>query len=193
MELIEATETLTAKRDNQSLGSPRVAKQKRRKQNGVTVIVQENYAWKTRTLPNVELFDTATGLSSQTGAFAGRATFFGKSDTQDEGTGTPAFKTVQTNSSVFGISLPRQRLLDEGLATSTNGILTATTKGLTARVEGFFPTTGRKALLPLVDVGPRPDLNAVADITVAATAFLQGKTEEQLASLDNIQVKLRVV
>lgn len=194
VELIEATETLTAKRDNHSLGDPRAVRQTRRKQNGVTVVTQPDYSWDERKLPDAELTDTASGLSSASGVFSGKATFFGKGDKIDEGTGTPAFGRVQTNSSVFGISLPRKRLLDEGLAVQKpSGALEATPKGLSARVEVFFAKTGRRALLPLVDVGPSPTAHAEADLTVAATAFLQNMTEEQFKLLDNITVQMRVV
>jgi peptidoglycan hydrolase-like protein with peptidoglycan-binding domain len=194
VELIEAVETLSARRDHKSLGDPKAARQTRRKQDGVTEVTQHDYCWGGRALPDARLTDRASGLSSEAGAFAGRATFFGKGDDQDEGTGTPAFGRVQTNSSVFGISLPKKRLINEGLATvKADGALEATAKGLAARVEVFFAGTGRRALLPLVDVGPSPTVDAVADLTVAATAFLQGKTEEQLRQLDNITVRLRVV
>jgi peptidoglycan hydrolase-like protein with peptidoglycan-binding domain len=194
VEVIEATETLTAKRDGRNLGEPRAARQTRRKENGVTRVTQTDYCWGgDRALPDAELHDHAAGLSSQDGAFEGKATFFGKGDRLDEGTGTPAFKTVQTNSSVFGVSLPRQRLIDAGLAESRGGVLRATAAGLTARVEVFFPLTSRRALLPLVDVGPAPRTRAAADLTVAATAFLQGKTEDDLRRLENITVRMRVV
>lgn len=194
VELTDATETLTAKRDNHSLGGAKVVRQTRRKENGVTVVTQADYCWGNRELPDAVLTDSATGLSDDSGVFSGKATFFGKGDNRDEGTGTPLFGTVQSNSSVFGISLPKARLLSEGLVVqNANGTLSVTEKGRSARVEVFFPTTGRRVLLPVIDVGPAPQTHAAADLTVAATAFLQKKTEEQRSQFENIQVKMRVV
>lgn len=193
VEVTTATETMTAKRDSQSLGPPKSVQQVRTHSAGVTTVSQPNYCWKDRTLPDAVLVDQADGLSNSEGAFSGKATFFGKGDNQDEGTGAPTFGLVQTDSSVFGISLPKQRLLDEGLATLQNGIVTATDKGLSALVEVFFPDTGRLAKLPLVDIGPGPSTHAAADLTVAASCFLQKLTEDQIRNLDNIQVQMRVV
>ena len=78
-------------------------------------------------------------------------------------------------------------MLDMGLATEQKGILHPTEKGLRAVVEVFFPATGRLARLPLVDVGPGTAggaKTAIADLTVAATAFLQGLTEDDLKETD---------
>ena len=189
---IEATEIVTAKRDHKSLGGPKTLHQKRVTQNGITTVTQADYCWTlARQLPSAILNASAGGLSSSEDSFSGKATFFGKFDNMDEGTGTPAFGTVQTDSSVFGISLPRQRLLDEGLAeVGSGGVLRATDKGKTARVEVFYSVTGRSALLPLVDVGPAPSTNAAADLTVAAACFLQKREEDDTKHLDNIQVSM---
>ena len=62
--------------------------------------------------------------------------------------------------------------------------------------EVFFPKTGRLARLPLVDVGPGttgPAKTAIADLTVAAAAFLQTLTEKDMKKLDNIEVSARIV
>jgi hypothetical protein len=195
--VIDATETLTAFREQHGLGPARRVRQVRTSSNGVTTVEQPDYCWGRRMLPNAELVDSHPGFGSDPAIFKGKATFFGKSDTEDEGTGTPAFGTVQTNSSVFGVSLKRAHLLAEGLVTEGPGnVLQPTEKGLRAIVEVFFPQTGRLARLPLVDVGPGttgPAKTAIADITVAATAFLQKLTEDNIEDLDNIRVQARIV
>jgi hypothetical protein len=75
------------------------------------------------------------------------------------------------------MSLKRARLISEGLARQdAKHVLRPTDKGLRAVVEVFCPATGRLAWPPLVDVGPETTgaaKTAIADLTVAATAFLQ--------------------
>jgi hypothetical protein len=196
VQVIDAVETLTAFRDGKSLGPERTVRQLRTTTAGTTVIEQADYCWGTRSLPNAELVESSPGLGSGGGVFKGKATFFGKSDTEDEGTGTAAFGTVQTDSSVFGVSLKKARLIALELAREERGILHPTDKGLRAVVEVFFPETGRLARLPLVDVGPGnagAARTAIADLTVAATAFLQDLTENDIRKLDNIMVHARVI
>ena len=196
VEIIDATETLNAFRDGHSLGAERTVRQVRTTKDGVTVIEQPDYCWGKRSLPHAELVGSFPGFGAGVTTFKGKATFFGKSDTEDEGTGTGAYGTVQTNSSVFGVSLKRQHLLDEKLATEVGKVLRPTDKGLRAIVEVSFPDTKRLVRLPLVDVGPGttgPAKTAVADLTVAATAFLQGLTEKDIKKLDNIQIEARIV
>jgi hypothetical protein len=95
--------------------------------------------------------------------------------------------------------LKRAKLLAEGLATEDSaGSLQPTEKGLRARVEVFFPDTNRLVRLPLMDVGPRPSINAIADLTVAATVFLQELTEDEVikpnsGQIANIQVQARIL
>jgi hypothetical protein len=195
--IIDASETLSAFRNGHSLGPDRTVRQVRTTKAGATVIEQSAYCWGKRALPNAELVDESDGFGDQSETFEGKATFFGKSDTEDEGTGTPAFGTAQTNSSVFGISLRRARLISEGLVhQDDNGVVHATNKGLRAIVEVYFPDTKRLARLPLVDIGPGTSggaKTAVADLTVAATAFLQKFAEKDLHKLENIQVLARIV
>ena len=196
VEVIDACETLTAFREGKSLGPAKTARQIRTKTAGTTVIEQTDYCWGTRSLPNAELVDTSPGLDGGGDAFNGKATFFGKGDTEDEGTGSLIFGTVQTDSSVFGISLKKAHLLELGLAIEQKGVLHPTDKGLRAVVEVFFPGTGRLARLPLVDIGPGNTgaaRTAVADLTVAAAAFLQQLTEKDIKKLDNIVVQARVI
>ncbi len=194
--VIDAVETLTAFRDARSLGPDRTVRQVRTKTSEKTVIEQPDYCWGRRSLPNAELVEMSEGFDGTRGVFQGKATFFGKGDKEDEGTGGPVFGTVQTNSSVFGISLKKAHLLELGLMTEQRGVLRPTEKGLQAIVEVFFPETKRLARLPLVDIGPGNTgaaRTAVADLTVAATAFLQGRTEEEIRKLDNIIVHARVL
>jgi hypothetical protein len=193
--VIEAVETITAFRDGRSLGAARAVRQVRTTNAEKTVVEQPDYCWGRRSLPNAELVEVGQGLTGS-GVFEGKATFFGKGDTEDEGTGSPVFGTVQTDSSVFGISLKKARMLDLGLLTEKSGVLRLSDKGARAIVEVFFPDTGRLVRLPLVDIGPAnsgPAKTAVADLTVAATAFLQRLTEKDIKKLDNIVVQARVI
>ncbi|WP_333823334.1 hypothetical protein [Pinisolibacter sp.] len=192
---IVAEETLSARRDGKSLGDPRIARQARSRRGGSTSVSQEGYCWRDRSLPDAELLEDRDEPQEGNGVFSGKATYFGKGDDMDEGTGTPAFKLVQTNSSVFGVSLRRERLIAEGLAKDVDGILKATERGLTTLVEVYYPKTRRLARLPLVDVGPGSAggaATAVADLTVAATAFLQKRSEDDISKLANINVVIRV-
>lgn len=198
--VIDAFETLTAKREGHSLGLPKTVRQIRTQRGNLTTIHQPDYCWGSRTLLDAETEENSPGFAATaSGVFTGRATFFGKSDQEDEGTGTPAYGTTQNNSSVFGISLKRARLLAEGLATEdSDGSLLPTDKGLRARVEVFFPDTNRLVRVPLVDVGPSPSINAVADLTVAASVFLQKLTEDEVikpgaGNIANIQVRARII
>ena len=107
--VIEAVETITAFRDGRSLGAARAVRQVRTTNAEKTVVEQPDYCWGRRSLPNAELVEVGEGLTGS-GVFEGKATFFGKGDTEDEGTGGPVFGTVQTDSSVFGISLKKARM-----------------------------------------------------------------------------------
>jgi hypothetical protein len=119
-------------------------RQVRTAQAGSTVIEQPDYCWGKRTLPNAELVENSDGFGPGADVFEGKATFFGKSDTEDEGTGTAAYGTVQTDSSVFGVSRKRARLLSEGLASEdAKHVLHPTDKRTAPIVEVFFPATGR--------------------------------------------------
>jgi hypothetical protein len=194
--VIDAVETITAFRESASLGPAKAVRQVRTMNAEKTVVEQADYCWGGRLLPNAELVEVSHGLDGASGVFKGKATFFGKGDTEDEGTGGPVFGTVQTDSSVFGISLKKARMLDLGLLTEKNGVLKLSEKGARAIVEVFFPDTGRLVRLPLVDIGPGNSgaaKTAVADLTVAATAFLQRFTEKDIRKLDNIIVQARVI
>jgi hypothetical protein len=190
---ISATETLSAFRDGHSLGPVRPVQQVRKTVGNFTRVDQSNYCWGTRSLLHAELVVDYNGFENGTDVYSGRATFFGKWDTEDEGTGTPAFGTVQTDSSVFGVSLKRSFLVSYGLAQVVNGVFHATGLGLRAVVEVFFKDTKRLIRAPIVDEGPGEGINAIADLTVAASAFLQNLTEEDYSKLDNIAVDLRII
>jgi hypothetical protein len=191
-QIIDATETLTAFRDGKKLGPERTVRQVRSKHDGVAVIEQPDYCWRKRTLPNAELVDSHPGFGSDPTVFSGKATFFGKGDNIDEGTGSPALGAVQTDSSVFGISLKKDHQIAEGLAVlDAKRRFQPTEKGLRAVVEVFFAKTGRLVRLPIVDVGPRTD--AIIDLTVAASAFLQKLTEDDFKKLGNIPIQARIV
>lgn len=196
----DASEKITAKREGHSLGLARIVRQIRTKRDDLIVVHQPDYCWGSRVLLDAELEENSPGFAAtDAGVFSGKATFFGKSDKEDEGTGTSVYGTTQTNSSVFGISLKQDKLIAEGLATlDSDGGLEPTDKGLKARVEVFFPTTKRLVRLPLVDVGPSPGINAIADLTVAASVFLQKLTEEEVTkkdsgNIDNIQVRAHII
>lgn len=192
-QIISATEILSAFRDGHSLGPARQVQQTRATIGNLIRVDQPAYCWSSRTLPHAELLTGCDKFPADSEIFSGRGTFFGKWDTQDEGTGAPAFGTVQTNSSVFGVSLKRSFLLAYGLARLDNGVFHATGLGLRAIVEIYFSKTRQLLRAPIVDEGPTERIDAIADLTVAASAFLQNLTEQDYAQLDNISVDLRIL
>ena len=139
VEVIDATETLTAFRDGHALGDARTVRQVRTKKDGKTLIEQPDYCWG-KPLPNAELIESSPGFGHKADFFEGKATFFGKSDTEDEGTGSAAFGTVQTDSSVFGVSLKRARLISEGLARQdAKHVLRPTERAFVPSLRCSFP------------------------------------------------------
>ena len=97
----------------------------------------------------------------------GKATQFGKHDSEDEDTGSEFLKVVQTNSDVFGCSLKKSLL-----AASFGTPLRNKPDLLRAQVEIFNKANGRFARVPIVDVGPAERLEAVIDLTFALDQFL---------------------
>ena len=192
VEVIDATETLTARRRGQNLGGPKTVRQVRTKIDAAAKVGQPDYCWGKRTLPDAELIEDHPGFGDDPTVFSGSASFFGKGDDVDEGTGSPAFGTTQTNSSVFGVAVKEAQLIAEGLAIKVENELQATDKGRSALVEVFFQKTGRLIRVPIVDVGPGAK-KRVIDITVAATAFLQNIPEDDIEKLDNIPIQARIV
>lgn len=188
--IVDATEELEAERNGKLLGRKTV-RQVRTTKGNVTTVDQPDYCWMDRLLPSAELVENSDGFNGVPD-ISGEATYFGKYDDVDEGTGTPALKTAQTNSSVFGLALPQADLIKHGLAEKVNGKLRATPKGLAARVDVYVPKMRRLARLPLVDVGP--STTAVADLTAAAVAWLQNKPEEKADGykIDHPIVEIRI-
>lgn len=197
LQVIMAEENLTAKRDGKPLGASRSVQQLRilDLSGKSTSIEQPDYCWSERKLPGAALFLDHPGFAPDAEVIKGEASYFGKFDTTDEGTGTPVFGLVQTNSSVFGVSLPESLLLRFGLARKDGKFLRKTDKSETALVEIYFPRLKRMVRAPIVDVGPNPRLKRPADLSVAAAAFLQDEPEEKAKGyrLDNMQVQLRIV
>jgi len=197
VQVIVAEESLTAKRDGQALGAPRRVRQLRVADLAAksTSIEQPDYCWSARKLPGAAIFTDHPGFDKSADIIKGEASYFGKFDTTDEGTGTPVFGRVQTNSSVFGVSLPEKLLIQFGLAKREGQSLRKTEKSDGAQVEIYFAKRKRLVRVPIVDVGPAPRLKRPADLSVAAAAFLQDEPEDKAKGykLDNMQVELRIV
>ncbi|MEP6956958.1 MAG: N-acetylmuramoyl-L-alanine amidase, partial [Chthoniobacterales bacterium] len=197
LQVIMAEENLTAKRDGKSLGTSRAVQQLRvlNLLGKSTSVEQPDYCWSGRKLPGAALFLDHPGFAPDAEVIKGEASYFGKFDTTDEGTGTPVFGLVQTNSSVFGVSLPESLLVRFGLARKDGKFLRKTDKSDTALVEIYFPRLKRMVRAASVDVGPHPRLKRPAELSVAAAAFLQDEPEEKAKGykLDNMQVQLRIV
>ncbi len=189
----DASETISARREQKDFGS-RTARQVRTSRGDYSSVDQFGYSWQDRDLPRVELLTNRSGLGGPP-VIAGKATYFGKYDLADEGTGTPALKIVQTNSSVFGVSIPKGKLIELGLAKISGSTWKVLGAGLVALVEVYCPATRRLARLPLVDVGPGSSSDAKADLTVAAAAWLLDDFEEKAKGyrLANLKVEIRIV
>ncbi len=196
LQIVEAEEILTATREGKSLGPPRTARQVRTVDllGKSTRIAQAGYCWSERQLPDAVIFLDHPGFETDAGVLKGEASYFGKFDSTDEGTGTPIFGRVQTNSSVFGVSLPESLLLRWGLAERKGRSLCRTENSYGAQVEIYFGRLRRLARVPIVDVGPQERLRRPADLSVAAAAFLQDQPEEKARGykLANMQVELRI-
>jgi len=196
VEVIDATETLTAFREGKSLGPAKTARQIRTKTTGTTVIEQTHYCWGTRSLPNAELVDTSPGLDGSGDVLNGKATFFGKGDAEDEGTGSPIFGTVQTDSSVFGISLKKSAPARTRACDRAEGGSASDRQGAARGRRGFLSwhrSAGATAACRHRTGQYGAARTAVADLTVAAAAFLQELTEKDIKKLDNVAVQARVI
>jgi hypothetical protein len=149
----------------------------RRVQKGNSFAVrQENYSYRSRQLPDGFLFLNVSGIAdvppagfTATAIRTVKATQFGKGDRQDEGTGSPAMGTVQTNSDVVGGSVKisiMQAIF--GQEWSSND------KRLKALIEVYFKKTEKMVRVPLVDVGPGENApsHAEVDLTLACDRFL---------------------
>jgi hypothetical protein len=166
-----ATETLQAVTDGKKRG-PREAGQTRVKRGKITMIEQWNYAWNGRDFPLAVLIEDHPGFAPEPDVVKTKATRFGKFDKIDSGCGTPSYKLVQTNSDVVGASVKQGRM--EKLLGKSWSKLAGTPELLGAMAEIYNPKTRRFARVPLVDVGPRGDLEAEVDLTWSLNEFLGG-------------------
>jgi hypothetical protein len=172
--VIEAQETLKAIRGPTTFG-PKVVVQRRVQQGNVQTVQQPNYCWENRTLPDAFLEQNSGGFPSDIQVVGGKATQFGKRDSEDEGTGSELLKVVQTNSDVLGASLKASRLVATFGAPLKNSA-----QLLTALVEIYNPKSRRFARVPIVDVGPSENLAAQIDLTLALDQFLQTDGDAQV-------------
>lgn len=141
--------------------------QKRYIKDGVHHIVQGAYCRSGRQLPDATFMDHYPGISGETGWVPGYSTQFGKSDDQDEGTGSETFGITQTSSEVCGCSVKASILVAWfGAHYATNPAR------LTAMVEVYYPVTRRYVKVPLTDVGPSEHVKAKIDLTYAVDGFL---------------------
>jgi hypothetical protein len=177
--VIDAKETLTAIRGSTNFGSKTVS-QHRVKQRDTQTVQSAQYCWLARVLPDTLLVENFNGFPSDVQFVSGKATQFGKHDSEDEGTGSEFLKVTQTNSEVFGASLKRSRLV-----ATFGSDLRNSTQLVAATVEIFNPQSGRFARVPIVDVGPAEHLSAEIDLTLALDQFL--KTD------GTAQVQFRIV
>lgn len=191
---LDGVEQIEATREGRSLGPARFVRQVRIAAPDKIRVHQSDYAWGQRPLPDATLFLDHDGFGRSGDIIKGEASYFGKYDTQDEGTGSPAFGTIQTNSSAFGLALPKDFLLERGLAEGGGDDFHATAKGLQAMVEVYYPSKRRLVRVPIVDIGPGKKTKRPTDLTVAAAAFLQDKPEEKAKGykLANVQVQIRI-
>ncbi len=164
----EGSEKISAKRDNKNLG-PQVASQTILRVGNISRVEQTGYSYADRNLPVVWLFEQFEGFKSNSGVHKVKASHFGKNDPIDEGTGSPWAGVIQTNSEVFGVSLPKkhqQKLFGEKPWENPDTFK--------ATVDVFNPASLRMARVPIVDVGPSPNANAKIDLTMRLDNFLGG-------------------
>jgi hypothetical protein len=172
--VIDAKETLTAIRGSTDFGS-KTASQHRLKQGNTQTVQSAEYCWLARVLPDTLLVEHFNGFPSDVQFVSGKATQFGKRDSEDEGTGSEFLKVTQTNSDVFGVSLKRSRLV-----ATFGSDLRNSAQLLAASVEIFNPLSGRFARVPIVDVGPAEHLSAEIDLTLALDQFLKTNGSAQV-------------
>jgi peptidoglycan hydrolase-like protein with peptidoglycan-binding domain len=168
-EIATAAEDLHAVREGKDLGRL-TATQRRVRKGNITTIRQNGYAYKGREFRVVRIEEKFDGFDGNSGVEKVKATRFGKFDKQDGGTGSGAENIVQTNSDVWGASVKRSRL--ERVFGKPFKQLAGSAELLNAMVEVFNEKTGKFARVPLVDVGPREDLEAELDLTFSVDEHL---------------------
>jgi len=179
-------ETLSAERGGKKLGTKTAMQTRVTKQNH-TWAEMGNYCWNLRVdlnwpprdLPLAELISEFPGFPAGSGAENVKTTRFGKSDSQDEGTGSPVHGTVQSNSDVLGASVKKSRL-EKFFKLPWQQLYFRHDLLWSLRVEVFNPATGRFARVPLVDVGPAEGLTAELDLTLSLSDWLGGTGSNQM-------------
>jgi hypothetical protein len=193
VEVIDATETLTAFRDGHALGDARTVRQVRTKKDGKTLIEQPDYCCPAECRADREF----PGIRAQGRLLRGKShllrkkRYGGRRDWQRR-----VRDCADRQQRLRRVAEKGSSYLGRTGASGCQACSASDRKGLRAVVEVFFPATGRLARLPLVDVGPGttgPAKTAIADLTVAAAAFLQRLTERDIKKLDNIKVQARIV
>jgi hypothetical protein len=175
--VIDATEALSATRSD-GLDATLSATQHRVEKDDVVAVVQMNYSYRNRTLPNAMLMRVAGDFPAQVPAgFTATvvrsvgASQFGKKDREDEGTGSPLMGLIQTNSDVFGASIKAS-----AMARAFGAGWKANPQRLNALIEVLFPARNRLVRVPLVDVGPHEDTDERSypevDLTLSCDEFL---------------------
>lgn len=163
------------------------ARQTRVKQGNQTWVEMSGYCWDQkvnstwprRELPVAHLIENHTGFPAGAQVITAYATRFGKFDSQDEGTGSPAHGTVQTNSDVIAASVKKSRLV-AFLGMSFKQILENPSLLWSLRVEIYYANTGCFARVPLGDVGPGEKIEAELDLTRSLSDFLGGTGKNKM-------------
>ena len=171
----DAIETLRATRTD-GLDGSLLGHWRRVQKGNVFAIRQENYSYAGRHLPDGALFLDLDGIPSapppgftMTSVRTVRATQFGKGDREDEGTGAPVMRTIQTNSEVVGGSVKISIMSAVFGADWRHN-----EKRLRSLIEVYFRASRRMVRVPLVDVGPGESApsHAEVDLTLACDQFL---------------------
>ena len=171
--VIEATEMLAASRVG-GFDATLTASCRRVRKGDLITVEQHNYSYEKRDLPLATLFVNSTGIPDDVPAgFQATAvrdviaSQFGKNDREDEGTGTPAMGTIQTNSEIFGASIKISKMAEFfGENWRKNE------RRLGTLIEIHSPKTGHRVRVPLVDVGPGEHIPAEVDLCWACDQFL---------------------
>jgi hypothetical protein len=172
--VIEASEALRAERIGGWWGTL-TAFQRRVEKDNIVTIEQRNYSYAKRQLPVAMAWRQLTAFPAVPEGFSASAirdvgaSQFGKTDHEDEGTGSPDMGLVQTNSEVFGASIKAS-----ALARVFGPNWRKNPQRLEALIEVLY--RHRVVRVPLVDVGPHEDTAErtypEVDLTWACDQFL---------------------